>query len=101
MCIRDRNKDIDMTISAGGEHLAIPVGYTEKITLDKIIELDEGEDVYKRQPAYVNISELFRSLSPLKPGDPIRLVCELYKVFREETHSEEPLDCLLYTSRCV
>ena len=43
-------------------------------------------------PAYVNISELFRSLSPLKPGDPIRLVCELYKVFREETHSEEPLD---------
>lgn len=32
-------------------------------------------------PAYVNISELFRQLSPLKPGDPIRLVCELYKVF--------------------
>lgn len=28
----------------------------------------------------------------MKPGDPIRLVCELYKVFREETHSEEPLD---------
>ena len=29
---------------------------------------------------------------PLKSGDPIRLVCELYKVFREETHSEETLD---------
>ena len=43
-------------------------------------------------PAYVSISELFRQLSPLKPGDPIRLVCELYKVFREETHSEETLD---------
>ncbi|MCD8183910.1 MAG: PD-(D/E)XK nuclease family protein [Bacteroides sp.] len=43
-------------------------------------------------PAYVNISELFRQLSPLKPGDPIRLVCELYKVFREETRSEEALD---------
>lgn len=43
-------------------------------------------------PAYVSISELFRQLSPLKLGDPIRLVCELYKVFREETHSEEPLD---------
>ena len=28
----DLNRDIDMTISAGGEHLAIPVGYTEKIT---------------------------------------------------------------------
>lgn len=43
-------------------------------------------------PAYVNISELFRQLSSLKLGDPIRLVCELYKVFRAETHSEEPLD---------
>ena len=43
-------------------------------------------------PAYVSISELFRQLSPLKSGDPIRLVCELYKVFREETRSEETLD---------
>lgn len=43
-------------------------------------------------PAYVNISELFRQLSTLKPGDPIRLVNELYKVFREETRSEETLD---------
>ena len=43
-------------------------------------------------PAYVSISELFRQLSPWKLGDPIRLVCELYKVFREETHSEETLD---------
>ena len=30
-------------------------------------------------PAYVSISELFRQLSPWKSGDPIRLVCELYK----------------------
>ena len=30
-------------------------------------------------PAYVSISELFRQLSPLKSGDPIRLVCELYR----------------------
>lgn len=43
-------------------------------------------------PAYISISELFNRLSPLKAGDPIRLVCELYKVFREETHSEETLD---------
>ena len=33
----DLNKDIDMTISAGGEHLAI--------TLDKIIEIEEGDDL--------------------------------------------------------
>lgn len=43
-------------------------------------------------PAYVSISELFQQLSTLKSGDPIRLVCELYKVFREETKSEESLD---------
>ncbi|MDR0938582.1 MAG: PD-(D/E)XK nuclease family protein [Mediterranea sp.] len=43
-------------------------------------------------PAAGSISELFGRLSPLKPGDPIRLVCELYKVFVEETHSEETLD---------
>lgn len=41
----DLNKDIDMTVNVGGEHLAIPVGYTEQITLDKIIELDEGDDL--------------------------------------------------------
>ena len=41
----DLNKDIDTTVNVGGEHLAIPVGYTEQITLDKIIELDEGDDL--------------------------------------------------------
>lgn len=43
-------------------------------------------------PAYVSISELFRSLSPWEVGDPVKLVCELYKVFRQETQSTETLD---------
>lgn len=43
-------------------------------------------------PAYVNISELFRSLSPWEVGDPVKLVCELYKIFRRETQSTETLD---------
>ena len=43
-------------------------------------------------PAYLSISELFQHLSVLKLGDPIRLVCELYKIFREETNSDESLD---------
>lgn len=43
-------------------------------------------------PTYVSISDLFRQLSLWKAGDPIRLVCELYRVFREETKSEETLD---------
>ena len=43
-------------------------------------------------PAYISIQELFTSLSPLKLSDPIRSVCELYKVYRAETNSEETLD---------
>jgi CRISPR/Cas system-associated exonuclease Cas4 (RecB family) len=43
-------------------------------------------------PAYISISELFGQLSPWKAGDPIRLVCELYRIFSEETQSTETLD---------
>lgn len=43
-------------------------------------------------PSYVSISELFGQLSPLKLGDSIRLVCELYNIFVQETHSDETLD---------
>lgn len=43
-------------------------------------------------PAAMSISDLFQKLSVQKAGDPIRLVCELYKVFKEETLSQETLD---------
>ncbi len=43
-------------------------------------------------PAYISISELFRSLSDWEIGDSIQLVCELYKIFVEATHSKETLD---------
>ena len=43
-------------------------------------------------PAAMSISDLFQKLSVQKSGDPIRLVCELYKVFKEETQSQETLD---------
>ena len=38
-------------------------------------------------PAYLSISELFQQLSVLKLADSVTLVCELYKVFIEETKS--------------
>ena len=41
---------------------------------------------------YVSISVLFRCLSPWEVGDPVKLVCELYKIFRRETQSTETLD---------
>lgn len=43
-------------------------------------------------PAAMSISDLFQKLSVQKKGDPILLVCELYKVFKEETMSQETLD---------
>ncbi len=43
-------------------------------------------------PAAMSISDLLQKLSVQKAGDPIRLVCELYKVFKEETGSRETLD---------
>lgn len=44
-------------------------------------------------PTYLTISELFAQLSALKVGDPIRLVCELYRIFAEETAPQsETLD---------
>ncbi|MFA6812700.1 MAG: PD-(D/E)XK nuclease family protein [Bacteroidaceae bacterium] len=43
-------------------------------------------------PAFLSISDLFQSLSTLKKGDPIFLICELYKAFKEATESKESLD---------
>lgn len=43
-------------------------------------------------PTYISISELFRNLSTREVGDSIKLVCELYKVFRIHTKSTETLD---------
>ena len=43
-------------------------------------------------PAYITISDLFRSHSTLKVADPILLVCELHKSFIEATGMDETLD---------
>ena len=43
-------------------------------------------------PSAISISELFRSLSKREVGDPVKLICELYKVFQSATQSKETLD---------
>ncbi len=43
-------------------------------------------------PTYVSISELFRQSSDLSIADPIKLVCDLYKVFQKATGGKETLD---------
>ncbi len=39
----DLDKDIDLTVNVGGEHLAVPVGSTDTAFLSKIIEVEEGD----------------------------------------------------------
>ena len=54
--------------------------------------LAEESDQPIWSPAAISISDLLQKLSVQKAGDPIRLVCELYKVFKEEIESRETLD---------
>lgn len=100
----DLNRDIDMTISAGSEHLAIPVGYTEKITLDKIIELDEGDDLQIVDGEYHllkkdNIDETNTSVKLVtvnessNPIEPIRIISgnhdsDVYDILISNAESE-------------
>lgn len=100
----DLNRDIDMTISAGGEHLAIPVGYTEKITLDKIIELDEGDNLQIVDGEYHllkkdNIDETNTSVKLVtvnessNPIEPIRIISgnhdsDVYDILISNAESE-------------
>lgn len=43
-------------------------------------------------PAYITISELFRSHSDLMVGDQIKLICDLHKVFTATTGIDESID---------
>ena len=43
-------------------------------------------------PSYITISDLFRRHSKLQAGDPIKLICDLHKVFCSCTGSSESLD---------
>ena len=43
-------------------------------------------------PAYITISDLFRSMSSLEVADPIKLICDLHKSFVKCTGIEETLD---------
>ena len=43
---------------------------------------EAGQPIWS--PAYISISELFCQCSELQIGDPIKLVCDLYKVFRRQ-----------------
>jgi RecB family exonuclease len=52
-------------------------------------------------PAYISISDLYRGLSSWEVGDPVKLVCELYKVFVRHTRSTESLDDFYHWSEML
>ena len=57
---------------------------------NEFLAREAGKPVWS--PAYISISELFRQQSELEVGDPVKLVCELYQIFRAATGSKETLD---------
>lgn len=47
-CVEDRydlDKDVDLTMTVGGDEFALPVGNTEKITMSKIMDLDDSNTI--------------------------------------------------------
>ena len=47
-------------------------------------------------PVYLTVSDLFRRMSTLQVGDPIKLTCLLHRIFCEETGSTETLDSFYF-----
>ena len=55
----DLSKDIDMTVTIGGENLSIPGSNTDLITMDKILDLDPGSDVKTDANGNLTVEGLF------------------------------------------
>lgn len=84
-------KDLYDKFGADLSHVAVIFpNKRASLFFNEYLAKEAGKPIWS--PAYLSISELFRKLSGLKAGDPIKLVCELYKVFCQETKSTETLD---------
>lgn len=83
----------DLYSKTGGDLSRVAVVFPNKragLFFNEHLAKEAGHPIWS--PAYVSISELFRHHSELEVGDPVKLVCELYKIFKEETNSKESLD---------
>ena len=63
--------------------------------------LAEQSDTPIWSPAYVSISELFRSLSTWEVGDPVKLVCELYKYSFTKLKAKKLWMISIFGGRCL
>ena len=57
---------------------------------DYLAHMAEGRPLWS--PVYITISDLFRQQTKLTVADPIKLVCDLYQSFCQQTGSNETLD---------
>lgn len=83
----------DLYAKTGGDFSNIAIVFPNKragLFFNEYLAQESDRPIWS--PTYVSISELFRQSSPLVVGDPIKLVCDLYKIFVQCTGSRETLD---------
>lgn len=83
----------DLYQKTGGDFTDVAVVFPNKragLFFDEYLAKEADRPLWS--PSYVSISELFRQSSDWTVGDPVKLVCDLYKIFREVTGSKETLD---------
>lgn len=83
----------DIVNKYGGELSTTAVVFPNKraaLFLNEYLATLYGKPLWS--PVYITISDLFRKHSSLIVGDPIKLVCELYKSYMKVTKSDETLE---------
>lgn len=55
-----------------------------------LVRESDGKPLFA--PIYLTLNEVFRSLTDLRPDDPIRLVCLLHRIFCQATGRNESID---------
>ena len=83
----------DLYKKTNGDFSHVAVVFPNKrasLFFNEYLAKEAGHPIWS--PAYISISELFRKQSKLEVGDPVKLVCELYQIFRKATGSQEALD---------
>ena len=83
----------DLYQKTGGDFTDVAVVFPNKragLFFDEYLAKEADRPLWS--PSYVSISELFRQSSDWTVGGPVKLVCDLYKIFREVTGSKETLD---------
>lgn len=65
-----------------------------RLFLSEYLVKDAEEESSKPiwSPSYLTINELFNSLTPIVTADPIETVCRIYRIYMEQTETDESLD---------